>query len=149
MTTPEKYEKIKEAVFDGCPGLLGLSFGCKIKMPGAGIYTIVCVFPGKPREVLMLNELGDEIRMGMVNIELSSTIQILGHEITIASVLRALGILYAISGNGVLLERRIADSAYYCVGMPQWDLSHDSLSWHLENRPEVVEFLYDILFPNS
>ena len=133
MTTPEKYEKIKEAVFKAC-------FVCET-CGGDGV--VAGHNPDDPHEY------GCSLCPIQLQCEECKATGFLGHEITISSVLRTLGILYAISGNGVLLERRIADSAYYCVGMPQWDLSHDSLSWHLENRPEVVEFLYDILFPQA
>ena len=119
MTTPEKYEKIKEAVFKFCPGL------------------IVC-------EEITTKQKGGKI---------------LGHEINLEHVLKtinnseffvsAYGFFY--EGSGGVKLGQLPKPGYSVKDwaiVPRYELGKP-LSWHLENRPEVVEFLYDILFPQA
>ena len=61
--------------------------------------------------------------------------------ITLEDVLIVLGEKYAMSGEGILLERRYGTFAYDCTGMRYWYLKDD-----LEKQsPETISFLHDLI----
>ncbi len=71
-------------------------------------------------------------------------IEILGRDIYIGDILSAIdkiGKFLAIDSRGRLNTKVTAKSDYHWCN---FDLEH-SLAWHKENKPEVIEFLYDIL----
>lgn len=139
MTLTQKYNQVKSAVITACPEVMELSFGCRVEYEDrqflyitdgmAGMYTIWS------KESSAIHKSPNDIK-------------ILGHPIGIAYVLRAIekeksyNTFDVVDGNF-----QIWDEATYDDDKPVfiWNLSQDTLDWHLANKPEVVEFLYNIL----
>lgn len=144
MTLSQKYNQVKSAVITACPEVMKLSFGQNVLFGEVhdtflrSYYTNH--FTGGEQE-------GYEFLLrGLIQKLSMDNMTILGHPITISHVLRAIGDEYAVDGGGNFIA---LNSGYQyeseTTNDTQWNLSQDTLDWHLANRPEVIEFLYNIL----
>ena len=75
-----------------------------------------------------------------------SRFEILGHKIGIAEVLRASKDRMAIDNHEefIRLDKFEGKEVPHWMDM-YWSLEHNDLDWHAENKPELINFLYEIL----
>jgi hypothetical protein len=148
METLEKYNYIKQKCVEANGSILDLKFGCKVlTLPMyAGISEdeeFECTVRRTIDERILVDERANTI-------SIYSITKILGREIRLADILLALRktrppyrilIDTEISGNSILIgvkEDKIKNFV-------EWNLLNDSLSWHKDNAPETIDFLYEIL----
>jgi len=119
-----KHKAVRNKIIDACPDIMELKFGCRVNYGGLG------------DKIMLSNEkhAGKEIvGSGWIISDIQTyKRKILGRTITLCDVLRAWTDGYNINaGSGEICKR--------------WNTSHNSLQWHADNKPEVIDFLYEVL----
>ena len=167
MTT---YEQVKQKIIAKVPEIMELKFGCEVlwsyehQIGGVRSRGGVCRFrrvkKGKVTYVHYYQGVpsGEDTSYACVVFERAITVRkipvfdlkILGRTITIADVLRAINETNKMKSNLCYFEdmcdliRPVYEDGKL-IREAYWSLEHDSLAWHAENRPEVIEFLNKIL----
>lgn len=120
------YEIVKKACIEANPDILKLEFGCEGDYDGNSVKWL--------RYGMDFNNVdGPNVHVWQMSngsrfvTPDNSLVQILGREIRLADVLLA-------------FKRAHSD-----VWGKYWNLKHDSLSWHRDNKPETIEFLVKLL----
>lgn len=138
------YELVQKKIIEAVPEILELKFGCEVRIP------IVHAVNNTSRETYMIKHvvlLTDFYKTrALVHrcdskwnklLPISNDWEILGREIGLCDVLRA------IEKNG---REGVYPPELFALGHPmKWSLAHDSLSWHRDNAPEVIDFLAELL----
>ncbi len=166
--TPDHYNFILDRIHEACPETMELKFGCEVERIKFNEYdlgrwfviaeTSICRKHKKWREECYEQENGCSIDEGIEVIEdgeedgfcvfsvRKDEVKILGTDPTLANVLRTIGLvekkLYFVAG---ITTKEVILRMYDPRITSKWNLSHDSLSWHRDNQPETIEFLYEIL----
>ena len=122
------FPKLEKAIRDACPETMELTFGCRVKWSRTGDLTIDIKYIGQ-------NDAGNPIVYipfsQMVKVVKMKELQILGHELTLAHVLRAIKVAqdkYSISvdENGLFYTYNPDDGCWEeSKGMVTFDLTKD------------------------
>ena len=173
--TLDLYNFILDRIHEACPETMMLKFGCEVERIKFNEYdlgrwfviaeTSICKKHKKWREECYEQENGCSVDEGIEVIEdgeedgfcvfsvRKDEIRILGTDPTLADVLRTIetksnrkrnGDEWMVMSSG---ELRYVNVLRHEIKRNEatWNLSHDSLSWHRDNQPETIEFLYEIL----
>lgn len=142
-------QKLIKAIQEANPELLELSFGCEVECNNRKwIYTrkylgkIVLMEKDQWKPIDMKNEIFDVF-------DDISKYKILGHQIRLSHVLKAMTNFYAADGTGTFFKIKTVSSENNDWTMEcqeaRWNLENDDLQWHIENKPEVIKFLEEII----
>ncbi len=145
--TLDLYNFILDRIHEACPETMMLKFGCEYIDHKGDVMIFVR---------MSANHYYGILKRSMSNVLYScvkSDAKILGTDPTLADVLRTIetksnrkrnGDEWMVMSSG---ELRYVNVLRHEIKRNEatWNLSHDSLSWHRDNQPETIEFLYEIL----
>ena len=136
--------ELTEIIQKAVPEVMELKFGCKIQ------YKIQLgrIIDTDEQTHIRIEFMGYIKHVTKAMIEYDTTIKILGRDIQLADVLRAIGEYYLVTGSGEFAKNVSSDvrkGAFEYCNTPPWNLGK---SLH-EQSEETISFLWSILCKNN
>ena len=152
MTLLEAQKIVQEACVKAVPEIVELKLGCRIILrDGDTILNERIVLKNKSGMLTTFVDVG--ITFSNKTVAITDLYEILGRDIRLADVLAALTEATLSEGCPLVIDtagqfydlREQTELGRLSKIKLQWDCLHDSLSWHVENRPETVIALAELL----
>jgi len=161
--TDTQYQQLKKKIQEANPEIMELKFGCKVKLLLGDLYGETgfvitncskcrkhkrysscdswCEFDDAVGVITQPDDIFTEYTF------LHNEVESLGRPIRLADVLLAMPVEMELhhEPSGLHFRKKYAAGILNENEWIKWDLEHDSLSWHKENKPETVEFLINLL----
>lgn len=149
-----------------CPDILELKFGCLVscymppyeesyeeaRCPARREIGIVTNSPYLQVNEVFGDVVVDDLKNEIVSEEDGYEFEILGTDPTLAVVLRAIRAnnpanktLILVEADGQFIQKSLIGNEVHTQGKEWWNLEHDSFAWHVENQPETIKFIGELL----